>query len=49
MQARGINKTTAMRLLVAGFAGDVLQKVSDENLRSKIEEKIVWTLNEDRK
>lgn len=49
MQARGINKTTAMRLLVAGFAGDVLQKVTDENLRSKIEEKIVWTLNEDRK
>ena len=49
MQSRGINKTTAMRLLVAGFAGDVLQKVTDENLRSKIEEKIVWTLNEDRK
>ncbi len=49
MQARGINKTTATRLLVAGFAGDVLQKVTDENLRSKIEEKIVWTLNEDRK
>ncbi|MBQ4214792.1 MAG: SufD family Fe-S cluster assembly protein [Bacteroidales bacterium] len=49
MQARGVNKTTAMRLLVAGFAGDVLQKVTDENLRSKIEEKIVWTLNEDRK
>ena len=49
MQARGINKTTAMRLLVAGFAGDVLQKVTDENLRSKIKEKIVWTLNEDRK
>ena len=49
MQARGINKTTAMRLLVTGFAGDVLQKVTDENLRSKIEEKIVWTLNEDRK
>ena len=49
MQSRGINKTTAMRLLVTGFAGDVLQKVIDENLRSKIEEKIVWTLNEDRK
>ena len=49
MQSRGINKTMAMRLLVAGFAGDVLQKVIDENLRSKIEEKIVWTLNEDRK
>ncbi|MBQ3677825.1 MAG: SufD family Fe-S cluster assembly protein [Bacteroidales bacterium] len=49
MQSRGINKTTAMRLLVAGFAGDVLQKVTNENLRSKIEEKIVWTLNEDRK
>ena len=49
MQSRGINKTTAMRLLVAGFAGDVLQKVTDENLRSKIEEKIAWTLNEDRK
>lgn len=49
MQARGINKTSAMRLLVAGFAGDVLQKVTDENLRSKIEEKIVWTLNENRK
>ncbi len=49
MQSRGINKTTAMRLLVAGFAGDVLQKVTDDNHRSKIEEKIAWTLNEDRK
>ena len=49
MQARGINKITAMRILVAGFAGDVLQKVSDESLRSKIEEQIGLTLNGERK
>lgn len=37
MQARGIDKVTAMHLLVTGFAGDVLQKISDEALRTKIE------------
>ena len=38
MQARGIDKVTAMHLLVTGFAGDVLQKISDETLRTKIED-----------
>ena len=37
MQARGIDKVTAMHLIVTGFAGDVLQKISDETLRVKIE------------
>lgn len=40
MQARGIDKTTALKLLVSGFATDVLQKISDDNLRDFFAEKI---------
>lgn len=44
MQARGIDKITAMRLLVAGFAGDVMQKIADEAFRTQIEERILQKL-----
>lgn len=36
MQARGINKEKATKLLVSSFANDVLEKISNESLRQKI-------------
>ncbi|MCQ2959830.1 MAG: SufD family Fe-S cluster assembly protein [Bacteroidales bacterium] len=36
MQARGIDKITATKLLVSGFANDVLQQISNESLRTHI-------------
>lgn len=40
MQARGIDKTTALKLLVSGFANDVLQKILDDSVRDFFAEKI---------
>ncbi len=46
MQARGINRQMATKLLVAGFANDVLQKVADENLQEHISQQIAQKLME---
>ncbi len=40
MQTRGINKTTAIKLLVSGFANDVLEKISNENFRNLVAKRI---------
>ncbi|MBA3899995.1 MAG: SufD family Fe-S cluster assembly protein, partial [Bacteroidetes bacterium] len=37
LQARGIGKDSAMRLLMGAFATDVLEKLKSEALRDKIE------------
>jgi Fe-S cluster assembly protein SufD len=37
LQARGIGKDSAMRLLMTAFASDVLEKIKSEPLREKIE------------
>lgn len=44
MQARGIDTVTATRLLVAGFANDVLERIPDERVRTFVAEKINNTL-----
>lgn len=46
MQARGIDKTTAMKLLVAGFANDVLQQITNEQLQNFIADCIDKKLQE---
>ncbi len=46
MQARGINRQMATKLLVAGFANDVLQKIADENLQEHISQQIAQKLME---
>ena len=40
MQARGIDKISATKLLVGGFANDVLEKISDEKIRDFVSVKI---------
>ena len=44
MQARGIDKITATKLLVGSFANDVLEKISDEKIQTFIGEKITEKL-----
>jgi Fe-S cluster assembly protein SufD len=40
LQARGIGKDSAMRLLMTAFAGDVLENIKSKELREKIEKLI---------
>ena len=40
MQARGINKATALHMLVSGFANDVLDLIENDSLRGVVSKKI---------
>lgn len=40
LRARGIKETTARKLLVAAFAGDVLDKIENESVRSHIDKNL---------
>lgn len=44
MQTRGISKEKALKLLVSGFANDVLQQLVNENLKTAIEDCISYKL-----
>ncbi|MBX7095379.1 MAG: Fe-S cluster assembly protein SufD [Flavobacteriales bacterium] len=45
LQARGISEKSARLLLVQAFAGDVINKIEDEEFRLKVEEQIASKFN----
>ncbi|GIV41391.1 MAG: hypothetical protein KatS3mg034_0701 [Vicingaceae bacterium] len=40
MQTRGISVNMARKLLIQAFAGEIIEKVSHENIKSKIYERL---------